>query len=120
MLDQTHLDTLCINTIRTLAMDAVQKANSGHPGPPMGMAPTAYAIWTRFLKHNPTNPAWPDRDCYLGGIPYRCSHLQRLWDSLHRYFLLQGLRHREDKRDDRKKFQDNQFINHAPRAEDRS
>jgi hypothetical protein len=65
MLDHNQLDTLCINTIRTLAMDGVQKANSGHPGPPMGMAPMAYALWTRFLKHNPTNPQWADRDRFI-------------------------------------------------------
>ena len=59
------LDTLCINTIRTLAMDAVQKANSGHPGLPMGAAPMAYVLWTRFLKHNPVDPAWPDRDRFI-------------------------------------------------------
>jgi transketolase len=56
---------LCINTIRTLSMDAVQKANSGHPGAPMGLAPAAYVLWTRLLKHNPSNPAWPDRDRFI-------------------------------------------------------
>ncbi len=60
-----NLDQLCINTIRTLAMDAVQKAKSGHPGLPMGAAAMAYVLWTRFLKHNPTNPAWPDRDRFV-------------------------------------------------------
>ena len=65
MVDQKVLDELCINTIRTLAMDGVQKANSGHPGAPMGMAPMAYALWTRFLKHNPQNPAWPNRDRFV-------------------------------------------------------
>ncbi len=60
-----HLDQLCINTIRTLAMDAVQKARSGHPGLPMGAAAMAYVLWTRFLKHNPANPAWPDRDRFV-------------------------------------------------------
>ena len=59
------LDTLCINTIRMLAVDAVQKANSGHPGMPMGAAPMAYVLWTRFLKHNPRNPQWPDRDRFV-------------------------------------------------------
>jgi transketolase len=61
----TRLDQLCINTIRTLAMDGVQKANSGHPGMPMGMADVAYVLWTRFLKHNPANPAWPNRDRFV-------------------------------------------------------
>src|SRR5487761_61324 len=58
----TELDNLCINTIRTLAIDAVEKANSGHPGLPMGMAPAAYVLWTRFLRHDPTDPKRPDRD----------------------------------------------------------
>src|SRR3954449_9760367 len=56
------LDNLCINAIRTLAIDAVQKANSGHPGLPLDAAPMAYVLWTRFLHHNPANPKWPDRD----------------------------------------------------------
>lgn len=59
------LDRLAINTIRTLSIDAIQKANSGHPGLPLGAAPMAYALWTRFLKHNPANPAWPDRDRFI-------------------------------------------------------
>ena len=60
-----NLDELCINTMRFLAVDAVQKANSGHPGTPMGAATMAYVLWGRFLKHNPTNPAWPDRDRFI-------------------------------------------------------
>src|SRR6266550_6373469 len=56
------LDQLAVNTIRTLSIDGVQKANSGHPGLPLGAAPMAYVLWTRFLRHNPTNPKWPDRD----------------------------------------------------------
>jgi transketolase len=59
------LDELCINTIRVLSMDAVQKANSGHPGLPMGAAAMAYVLWTRFLKHNPRDPLWPDRDRFV-------------------------------------------------------
>ena len=59
------LDQLCINTIRTLAMDAVQQANSGHPGTPMGLAPLAYLLWTRYLRHNPNDPAWPNRDRFV-------------------------------------------------------
>ncbi len=58
-------DQLCINTIRTLAMDGVQRARSGHPGMPMGMADVAYVLWTRFLKHNPKDPKWPDRDRFV-------------------------------------------------------
>jgi len=60
-----ELDQLCINTIRTLAIDAVQKANSGHPGLPLGAAPMAYVLWTRFLRHNPKNPKWENRDRFL-------------------------------------------------------
>ena len=52
------LDQLCINTIRTLSLDAVQQAESGHPGLPLGAAPMAYVLWTRFLRHNPRNPKW--------------------------------------------------------------
>lgn len=55
----------CVNTLRTLSMDAVQKANSGHPGMPMGMADAAYVLWTKFLKHNPNNPQWSDRDRFI-------------------------------------------------------
>src|SRR5712691_5624180 len=60
-----NIDQLCVNTIRVLSMDAVQKANSGHPGAPMGLAPSAYVLWTRFLHHNPRNPSWPDRDRFV-------------------------------------------------------
>src|SRR3954451_4754803 len=59
------LDQLCINTIRALSLDAVQKAQSGHPGLPLGAAPMAYAIWTRFMRHNPRNPKWKGRDRFL-------------------------------------------------------
>ena len=61
----TDLDRLAIDTIRTLSIDAVQKANSGHPGAPMGAAPMAYVLWTRFLRHAPTHPDWPDRDRFV-------------------------------------------------------
>ncbi|HJP93356.1 MAG TPA: transketolase [Pyrinomonadaceae bacterium] len=60
-----ELDQLCINTIRTLSIDAVQKAKSGHPGLPLGAAPMAYVLWTRFLRHNPRNPKWENRDRFL-------------------------------------------------------
>ena len=60
----TALDTLSINTIRFLSADGVQKANSGHPGLPMGAAAMAYTLWTRQLKHNPANPRWWNRDRY--------------------------------------------------------
>jgi transketolase len=62
---KSELDQLSINTLRTLAMDAVQNANSGHPGMPMGMADVAYVLWTRYLKHNPKNPQWPNRDRFV-------------------------------------------------------
>jgi len=61
----TELDSLSINTIRFLSVDAVQKANSGHPGLPMGAAAPAYVLWTRFLKHDPAAPKWPDRDRFV-------------------------------------------------------
>src|SRR4026208_2047513 len=60
-----ELDQLCINTIRTLSIDAVQKAQSGHPGLPLGAAPMAYVLWTRLLRHNPQNPKWENRDRFL-------------------------------------------------------
>jgi transketolase len=58
-------EELYINTIRMLAIDAVQRANSGHPGMPMGAATMAYILWTRHLRHNPKNPSWPDRDRFV-------------------------------------------------------
>ncbi|KPL23643.1 MAG: transketolase [Anaerolineae bacterium SM23_84] len=61
----SELDQLSVNTIRFLSVDAVQKANSGHPGLPMGAAPMAYVLWTRHLKHSPANPKWPDRDRFV-------------------------------------------------------
>jgi transketolase len=64
-LDPAQLDNLCINTIRFLSVDAVEKANSGHPGLPMGAAPMAYVLWTRFLRHNPVNPHWFNRDRFV-------------------------------------------------------
>ena len=64
-LTDSALDQLCINTLRFLAVDTVQKARSGHPGAPMGAAPMAYVLWDRFLKHNPTDPKWPDRDRFV-------------------------------------------------------
>ena len=97
---QLTVDDLCINTLRTLAMDAVQAANSGHPGAPMGLAPAAYVLWTKHLKHNPKNSSWPDRDRFVlsGGhgsmLLYGLLHLTgyglslddlknfRQWDSL--------------------------------------
>ena len=68
------IDELCVDTIRTLSMDAVQKANSGHPGTPMALAPVAYLLYTRILKHNPRNPDWPDRDRFV----LSCGHASML------------------------------------------
>ncbi len=62
---EPSIDELAINTIRTLAMDAVEKANSGHPGAPMGLAPVAYTLWQRFLRFDPANPSWPNRDRFV-------------------------------------------------------
>jgi transketolase len=62
---RTDLDQLCVNTIRTLSMDAVQAANSGHPGAPMGLAPVAYCLWQKFLRFDPQDPIWPNRDRFV-------------------------------------------------------
>ena len=61
----TKLDEQCVNTIRMLSIDGVQNANSGHPGMPMGAASMAYVLWSRFLRHNPENPKWPNRDRFI-------------------------------------------------------
>ena len=63
--EKENLETLCINTIRTLSMDGVQKANSGHPGTPMALAPLAFVLWDRYLRFNPRNPHWPGRDRFI-------------------------------------------------------
>src|SRR5262245_25753079 len=65
MHDNNNLDTTCINTIRTLAMDAVQAADSGHPGTPMALAPVAYCLWQQFLRFDPHDPIWPNRDRFI-------------------------------------------------------
>jgi transketolase len=65
MIDSKDLDQLCINTIRTLSIDAVQKANSGHPGTPMDAAPTVYCLWQRLLRYDPEDPEWPNRDRFV-------------------------------------------------------
>ncbi|WP_296541623.1 hypothetical protein [Rhodoferax sp.] len=80
--EEQTLDLPCINTLRRLAIDQVQKANSGHPGTPMGAAPTAYCVWQRFLRFDPEDAAWPDRDRFvlsvghasalLYGLPHLC------------------------------------------------
>ncbi|HWH10650.1 MAG TPA: transketolase [Solirubrobacteraceae bacterium] len=70
----TSLDELCVNTIRTLSMDAVQKANSGHPGTPMALAPIGYSLYTRIMRHNPADAAWFDRDRFV----LSCGHASML------------------------------------------
>ena len=72
--NRAALDELCINTVRTLAMDAVERAKSGHPGTPMALAPVCYTLWTRHLRHNPANPAWPGRDRFV----LSCGHASML------------------------------------------
>src|SRR6266545_1153936 len=73
-----ELDQLCINTIRTLSLDAVQKAESGHPGLPLGAAPMAYVLWTRFMRYNPRNPKWENRDRFLLSAGHGCMLLYSL------------------------------------------
>src|SRR5688572_17414212 len=68
----TALEQLSINTVRTLSMDAVQQANSGHPGTPMALAPLAYVLWQRHLRCNPANPDWPDRDRFILSCGHAC------------------------------------------------
>ena len=100
MATDTTLDGLCINTIRTLAMDGVQKANSGHPGTAMAMAPVMHTLWDRFLRFNPRNPRWLNRDRFgkvrrdrqaLAGFPGARPHPGRR----RRIFLRQRLLHHE-------------------------
>jgi transketolase len=74
----TQLDQLCINTIRTLSMDAVQKANSGHPGTPMALAPVAYSLWQQFLRYDPEDPLWPNRDRFVLSNGHACMLLYSL------------------------------------------
>src|SRR3954465_4965938 len=82
VLDQT-IEQLSINTVRPLTVDAVQAAKSGHPGAPLGLAPAAYVLFTRVMKHNPADPKWPDRDRFVlsAGHPsmllYASLHLTR-------------------------------------------
>ncbi len=73
-----EIDELCVNTIRCLTMDAVQKAKAGHPGMPMGMAPSAYVLWTRHMRHNPRNPKWPNRDRFVLSAGHGCMLLYSL------------------------------------------
>jgi transketolase len=72
------LDELCVDTVRTLSIDMVQKANSGHPGLPLGAAPMAYVLWQRHLRHNPRDPHWPDRDRFVLSAGHGCALLYSL------------------------------------------
>ena len=72
------IDQLAVNTVRTLAVDAVEQAKSGHPGLPMGAAPMAHVLWTRYLRHNPANPAWPGRDRFVLSAGHGCMLLYAL------------------------------------------
>src|SRR3989440_7197813 len=74
MTESQTLEKLSIDTIRTLSMDAVQRANSGHPGTPMALAPVAYALYTRIMRHSPADPGWPDRDRFV----LSCGHASML------------------------------------------
>ena len=76
--DPARLDQLCIDTLRTLSIDAVQKANSGHPGTPMGAAPTAYCLWQRFLRYDPNDPEWPNRDRFVLSVGHASALLYSL------------------------------------------
>jgi len=84
----SHLDRLCIETIRTLAIDAVQKAQSGHAGAPMGIAPVAYTLWQEFLRYDPTDPSWANRDRFV----LSCGHASML---LYALLHLAGVRRLE-------------------------
>src|SRR5881275_2735024 len=74
----SELDQLCINTIRALTIDAVQNAKSGHPGLPLGAAPLAYVLWTKFMRYNPRNPKWENRDRFLLSAGHGCMLLYSL------------------------------------------
>ena len=74
----TSIEQLAVNTIRTLSMDAVQQANSGHPGTPMALAPVSYVLWNNFLRYDPTAPQWPARDRFV----LSCGHASTLLYSM--------------------------------------
>jgi transketolase len=77
-MESTHLDQLCIDTLRTLSIDAVQKAQSGHPGTPMGAAPSAYCLWQGFLRYDPAAPNWPNRERFVLSAGHACALLYSL------------------------------------------
>ncbi|NYT61010.1 hypothetical protein H0A66_01535 [Alcaligenaceae bacterium] len=78
MSSQAQLDRLCVNTLRTLSIDAVEQAQSGHPGTPMGAAPTVYSLWQYFLHYDPDHPDWPDRDRFVLSAGHACALLYSL------------------------------------------
>jgi transketolase len=88
MINQAQLDRLCINTIRTLSIDAIQKAQSGHPGTPMGAAPTVYCLWQRFLRYDPEDVNWANRDRFVlsNGHASAMRTTWRCWSGLTRFF----------------------------------
>ncbi|RVA03563.1 transketolase, partial [Mesorhizobium sp. M7A.F.Ca.US.002.01.1.1] len=75
---QAQLDQLCINTLRMLSIDAVQKANSGHPGTPLDAAPVAYCLWQHFLRYDAADPDWPNRDRFVLSAGHACALLYSL------------------------------------------
>ncbi|MGW9434328.1 transketolase, partial [Streptomyces decoyicus] len=79
-MSNNDLETLSVNTIRTLCTDAIQAANSGHPGTPMGIAPVAYTFWQRFLRFDPADPIWPNRDRFVLSEGHASA---LLWSLLH-------------------------------------
>src|SRR5205809_6056423 len=79
-LKDEQLDQLCINTIRTLSIDAIQQAKSGHPGTPMALAPLVYTIWNRVLRFDPQDPIWPNRDRFVLSNGHAS---MLLWSALH-------------------------------------
>src|SRR3979490_1399864 len=91
------MEMKCINTIRTLSMDAVQAANSGHPGTPMSMAPLAYCLWQEFLRYDPKDPLWPNRDRFVlsaghaSMLLYSVLHLAGVKDAGKNYEILDTL-----------------------------
>jgi transketolase len=76
----TDIDRTCIDTIRTLCIDAIQAASSGHPGTPIGIAPVTYALWQRYLRFDPADPIWPNRDRYVLSSGHASA---LLWSMLH-------------------------------------
>lgn len=76
MVSTVSVEQLSVNALRTLSIDMIEKANSGHPGLPMGAAPMAYVLWTEFMKHNPKNPKWFNRDRFVLSAGHGCIIIQ--------------------------------------------